>query len=145
MAERLTDKNTEANMPVWCRRGNDRECECDRKVQQQQEAGRRQIYRTTWEQFESGIIEQLTGALGGAGFDPARDIAGLTVNRWPQGYAYEYNELSDPAHYGPDNGPHRLGARQMGRISVANSDASAYAFVDGAIDAAWRATREQPG
>ncbi|TCO76683.1 NAD(P)/FAD-dependent oxidoreductase [Chromatocurvus halotolerans] len=114
-------------------------------ARQQHEAGRRQIYETTWEQFESGIIEQLTGALGGAGFDPARDIAGLTVNRWPHGYAYEYNELSDPAHYGPDEGPHRLGARQMGRISVANSDASAYAFVDGAIDAAWRATREQLG
>lgn len=112
-------------------------------ARQQHEAGRRQIYETTWEQFETGIIEQLDGALGGAGFDPVRDIAGLTVNRWPHGYAYEYNELSDPPQYGPGNGPHLLGARQMGRISVANSDASAYAFVNGAIDAAWRATREQ--
>lgn len=114
-------------------------------ARQQHEAGRRQIYETTWEQFESGIIEQLDGALGRAGFDPVRDIAGLTVNRWPHGYAYEYNELSDPVQYGPGNGPHLLGARQMGRISVANSDASAYAFVNGAIDAAWRATREQLG
>lgn len=114
-------------------------------ARQQHELGRRQIYETTWAQFETGIIEQLDGALGGVGFDPVRDIAGLTVNRWPHGYAYEYNELSDPAQYGPGNGPHLLGARQMGRISVANSDASAYAFVDGAIDAAWRATLEQLG
>ena len=72
-----------------------------------------------------------------------RDLAGLTVNRWPHGYAYEYNELFDPADWGRDKGPHRLGAQQLGRISIANSDASAWAFVDGAIDAAWRATREQ--
>ena len=86
---------------------------------------------------------QVDGALGAAGFDVERDLAGLTVNRWPHGYAYEYNELFDPADWGRDKGPHRLGAQQLGRISIANSDASAWAFVDGAIDAAWRATREQ--
>ena len=33
--------------------------------------------------------------LGPGGFDPARDIATITVNRWPHGYAYEYNSLWD--------------------------------------------------
>ena len=33
--------------------------------------------------------------LGPGGFDPARDIAAITVNRWPHGYAYEYNSLFD--------------------------------------------------
>jgi spermidine dehydrogenase len=31
----------------------------------------------------------------------------------------------------------------MGRISIANADASAYAYVNGAIDAADRAVNEQ--
>ena len=30
------------------------------------------------------------------GFDPARDITAITVNRWPHGYAPEYNPLFDP-------------------------------------------------
>ena len=62
-----------------------------------------------------------------------------------QSYAYEYNDLYDPPRFGPDNGPHILGRRQIGRISIANSDSSAYAYVDGAIDAANRAVSEQSG
>ena len=30
------------------------------------------------------------------GFDPALDITAITVNRWPHGYAPEYNPLFDP-------------------------------------------------
>ena len=93
--------------------------------------------------YESQVIRQLDGALGGAGFDVERDIAALTVNRWPHGYAYEYNDLFDPHEYDPENGPHIAGRAQIGRISIANSDSSAYAYVDGAIDAAWRAVNEQ--
>jgi len=85
----------------------------------------------------------MDGALGGAGFDPQRDIAAITVNRWPHGYAYEYNDYSDPEGWGPDNGPHVAGRAQIGRISIANSDAAGYAYVDGAIDAARRAVNEQ--
>jgi len=114
-------------------------------AREQHKVGRRAIYETTFEQFENHIVSTMNGALGGAGFDPERDLAAITVNRWPHGYAYEYNEFSDPPEYGPDNGPHLLGARQLGRISIANSDAAAYAFVNGAIDAAWRATNEQAG
>ena len=114
-------------------------------AREQHTLGRRALYEMSFDQFEQAIVSQLQGALASGGFDAARDIAGITVNRWPHGYAYEYNELFDPAGYGPANGPHRLGARQLGRISIANSDASAYAYVDGAIDAAWRAVQEQTG
>lgn len=122
-------------------------CAPDRGLtaKEQHVIGRRAVYQTSFEQFEAHIIDTLDGTLSGGGFDPERDIAAITVNRWPHGYAYEYNEYSDPPEYGPDNGPHLLGARQLGRISIANSDAAAYAFVDGAIDAAWRATNEQVG
>ena len=72
-----------------------------------------------------------------------RDIAALTINRWPHGYAYEYNDLYDPPEYSPANGPHIRARAQIGRISIANSDSSSYAYVDGAIDAAVRAVEEQ--
>jgi len=37
------------------------------------------------------------------GFDSARDILAITVNRWPHGYAYQYNSLWDP--FWIDGGP----------------------------------------
>jgi spermidine dehydrogenase len=110
---------------------------------QQNRLGQKRLLGMSFDDFETRTIEQLDGALGNAGFDPDRDIAGITVNRWPHGYAYEYNELFDPPDYGPDNGPHIAGRARIGRISIANSDASAYAYVDGAIDAAHRAVSEQ--
>lgn len=105
--------------------------------------GQRRLFEMSFDDYESRIVRQLDGALGGAGFDVERDISGLTVNRWPHGYAYEYNELFDPPGYSPDNGPHIAGRAQIGRISIANSDSHAYAYVDGAIDAAYRAVQEQ--
>jgi len=94
-----------------------------------------------FEDFEREIRAHLGGLLGLGGFDPARDIEAITVNRWPHGYAYERNSLSDP-EWAPGQAPHELGRRRHGRIAIANSDAQGYAYVDGAIDAAWRATRE---
>ena len=97
----------------------------------------------SFQYFEDLILEQLDGALFKGGFDVGRDIAGITVNRWPHGYAWEYNDYSDPPEYNPYNGPHIEGRKQIGRISIANSDSSSYAYVDGAIDAADRAVNEQ--
>jgi spermidine dehydrogenase len=112
-------------------------------AREQNRAGRRQLLEMSWDDFESGILRQLEGALGAAGFDAERDVAAITVNRWPHGYAYEYNELFDPPGYGDGKGPHVEGRQQIGRISIANSDAEASAYVDGAIDAARRAVTEQ--
>lgn len=110
---------------------------------EQNRLGQRRILEMSFDDYESRIVRQMDGALGGAGFDIERDIAGITVNRWPHGYAYEYNELFDPPDFGPDKGPHIAGRAQIGRISIANSDSQAYAYVDGAIDAAYRAVTEQ--
>lgn len=83
----------------------------------------------------------LGGMLGAGGFDPAEDIVGLTVNRWPHGYAWERNALYDP-DYAEGEAPNEIGRRRFGRISIANSDAGASAYLDGAIDEAWRAVGE---
>lgn len=109
---------------------------------EQHRAGRAKLYRMTFEDFETAIVEQMTGMLGPFGFDAERDIAAITVNRWPHGYAYEYNELYDDWTWSPENGPHLIARRPVGRIAVANSDSSALAYVHGAIDAADRAVNE---
>ena len=110
---------------------------------EQHTRGRRELYEMSFEDFERRIVGQMDGALRPGGFDAGRDIAAITVNRWPHGYAYEYNELSDPPGVNRNNGPHIAGRAQIGRISIANSDAQAYAYVNGAIDAADRAVNEQ--
>ncbi len=112
-------------------------------AREQHKAGRQKLYSLSFDDFEQDIRQKLDGALSPAGFDAERDIAGITVNRWPHGYAYEYNDLSDPSDWSPQKGPHIAGRAQIGRISIANSDASAYAYVDGAVDAADRAVNEQ--
>jgi spermidine dehydrogenase len=107
----------------------------------QQRAGRTQLFTTTFETFERNIREQLSRALGPGGFDPARDIQGITVNRWPHGYAYEYNSLYDP-EWPPGQAPCEVGRQAFGRIHIANSDAGAFAYTNEAIDQAWRAVSE---
>ena len=80
--------------------------------------------------------------LGPSGLDPARDIAAITVNRWPHGYAYQYNSLFDPFWLENGETPCMVARRPFGLLSIANSDAAAYAYTDAAIDQAFRAVQE---
>ena len=107
----------------------------------QHRAGRLDILHTSFATFERNIRDQLTRILGPSGFDPARDITAITVNRWPHGYAYEYNPLFDP-DWPEGAAPHVLGRARFGRIAIANSDAGAAAYTDSAIDQAHRAVQE---
>ena len=104
--------------------------------------GRIELFTTDFETIERKIREQLAGALGPGGFDPARDVTAITVNRWPHGYAYEYNSLFD--RFWMDGGeiPCEVARQPFSRIAIANADAGAYAYTDGAIDQAWRAVQE---
>jgi spermidine dehydrogenase len=104
--------------------------------------GRFELISTPFSKFERNIREQLNRALAPAGFDSARDIAAITVNRWAHGYAYEYDSLFDP-HWAPEERPCVIGRQQFGRISIANSDAAASAYTSAAIDQAYRAIQEQ--
>ena len=79
---------------------------------------------------------------GGGGFDPARDILGITVNRWPHGYAYQYNSLDDAFWLNGGEQPCAVARRPFGRITIANSDSAAYAYTDAAIDHGHRAATE---
>src|ERR1700690_726685 len=111
----------------------------------QHRMGRIELFTTDFETIERKIREQLAGALGPGGFDPARDIAAITVNRWPHGYAYEYNSLFDKFWLEGGEIPCEVARQPFGRITIANADAGAYAYTDGAIDQAWRAVQELTG
>ncbi|HLX43732.1 MAG TPA: NAD(P)-binding protein, partial [Bryobacteraceae bacterium] len=54
--------------------------------QEQHRLGRAELLATSFDTFERKIRDQLARTLGGGGFDPARDIVAITVNRWPHGY-----------------------------------------------------------
>lgn len=112
---------------------------------EQHRIGRMELLHTTFETVEANIRDQLDRMLGGAGFDGARDIAAITVNRWPHGYTYSYNPLFDPPEWAFEAGDERpvVHARQtFGRIAIAGADAAASPHTDAAIREAWRAVHE---
>jgi spermidine dehydrogenase len=117
-------------------------CKPGRPAREQHKLGRIQLYTTTFETYERNIREQLARILGPGGFDPARDILEITVNRWPHGYAYEYNSLADQFWLEGGETPCQVARKPFGRLVIANSDAGAYAYTDSAIDQAYRAVQE---
>jgi spermidine dehydrogenase len=110
-------------------------------IRDQFRAGRVELMGTPYATFERNIRDQLARMLAEAGFDPARDIEGITVNRWAHGYAYAPNALFDPDWKEAEK-PWVIGRRRFGRIAIANSDAGASAYTDVAIDQAHRAIGE---
>jgi spermidine dehydrogenase len=116
-------------------------CKPGQPARDQQRAGRMELYTTPFATFERRIREQLGAMLSPGGFDSARDIQAITVNRWPHGYAYEYNSLYDP-DWPEEQQPCVIGRQPFGRISIANSDAEAFAYTNAAIDQAYRAVQE---
>ena len=83
----------------------------------------------------------LNAMLGAGGFDAARDILAITVNRWPHGYARDHLDLEDTA-WNVEPRPEIVGRQRFGNIAIANSDAGADAYTHAAIDQAWRAVNE---
>jgi len=119
-------------------------CKPGLPAREQNRAGRYELMQTPFSQFERNIRDQLARMLGGVGFDPARDIEAITVNRWAHGYAYEHNPAD--ALFDPDwkdgEQPWVVGRKRFGQIAIANSDAGASAETDAAIDQAYRAVGE---
>ncbi len=107
-------------------------------------AGRRALLATSFETFERNIRDQLGRMLGPGGFDPARDIAGITVNRWPHGYAYSMDPESGdvawyPVEWAHDSQPWVDSSASIGNIAIAGTDSSSNAMTESAIVEAHRA------
>jgi len=102
--------------------------------------GRQRLLETPFAEYERQIVDQLDRMLGPGGFVAVRDIAAITVNRWPHGYSYAANSLFDAEVEGPP--PYEIGRQRCGRVTIANSDAGWGAYTHEAIDQAWRAVQE---
>jgi spermidine dehydrogenase len=102
--------------------------------------GTSKLYEMTFADFEDRIRDELDRMLGRGGFLAWRDIAAITVNRWPHGYGYAANPLFDPDDY--DETVVKRARQTVGRVAIANSDAGGDAYVHLAIDQAERAVRE---
>ena len=95
-------------------------------TEQQGHLGRTELISTPFREYERQIRQQFTEMFARSGFDAARDIAGIILNRW--GHAY----LS-PApgfFFGKDGQPAPgdvLRAAPFGRIAFANTDLSGVA------------------
>jgi len=110
-------------------------------------AGRHELLGTSFETLERNIRQQLGAMLGEGGFDPARDIKGIVVNRWPHGYAIGLDEETGAVSYWTNPWPHNAkawetGRQPFGRINIANSDAQGWAMTEVAIDQGHRAVEE---
>ncbi len=104
-------------------------------------AARARMLAMPFEDFEREVRQILNGMLGIGGFDAARDILAITVNRWPHGYARDHLDLED-ADWNVEPRPEVVGRQRFGNIAIANSDAGADAYTHAAIDQAWRAVNE---
>ena len=113
-------------------------------ARQQHRSGRHELMATSFETIERKVRIQLSSILGEAGFDPAADIKGITVNRWAHGYAYWYNPLFDPIYddWTDERYPHMKARKRFGRISIANADADSNAMLESAVEQAHRAVSE---
>jgi spermidine dehydrogenase len=109
-------------------------------MREQYRAGRARLYAMSFGDFEREIRDELGRMLGSAGFDFDRDVAAITVNRWPHGYAYTPTPLyDDPA---TQAGIAREARQRIGRIAIAGSDSGWDAYTHVAIDQAHRAVME---
>jgi spermidine dehydrogenase len=112
-----------------------------RDARTQAAAGRAQLLGWRFEDLEARVRALLQGALGGHGFDGAREIEAITVNRWAHGYSYEYMRPWD--RYWPGGPlPCETARRGWGRVAIAGSDSGAFAYAHSAIDQATRAVQE---
>jgi spermidine dehydrogenase len=120
-------------------------CKPGRPARDQHRLGRMELFSTTFDTIERKIRDQMGRTLAAGGFDPARDITAITVNRWPHGYAYEYSSLWDKFWLEGGELPCEVARKPFGRLAIANCDAGAYAYTDEAINQAWRAVGEVTG
>lgn len=109
-------------------------------MREQYRLGHARLYAMSFADYEHEMRDELGRMLGSAGFDFDRDVAAITVNRWPHGYAYTPTPLFDePSRQAKIEA---LARQKIGRIAIANSDSGWDAYTQVAIDQAHRAVQE---
>ena len=104
-------------------------------------AVRQGLLKAPFETFERNVRDLSARALAGTDFDPARDILGITVNRWAHGFATGRNSLFDEIEPGAVS-PTVVARQKFGRIAIANSDAGGVSTMQTAFEQAYRAIND---
>ena len=86
--------------------------------------GRAELLSKSYARYESEIVAQMNRMFSAAGFDAARDIAGIVLNRW--GHAYISPQPG--FHFGRDGreAPRETVRKGFGRIHFGHSELSGY-------------------
>jgi spermidine dehydrogenase len=119
----------------------------NKSAREQFNTGKRELLAMPFETFERGTRDQLSRILSPGGFDAARDIAAITVNRWPHGYAYGHDPETDQVAFEYSTWPEEkrhwvTGRRPFGNISIAATDSASTAMTESAIEEAYRAVND---
>jgi spermidine dehydrogenase len=108
--------------------------------EQQCYAARMQLFAMSYADIEAAVRAQFTKLFGSSGFDAARDIAGITTNRW--GHAY----ITDPpGFFFGENGapaPKEVLRKRFNRIAFSHSELSGAQMWETAADEGARAARQ---
>jgi spermidine dehydrogenase len=98
--------------------------------------GRMDILQTSFQEYERKTRMELSRLLGPSGFDPKRDIAGMSISRWGHhGYTFAY-----PGIY--TDGAVEVVKKPHGRIAFAHTDLDRFSHVLGAIGQGYRAVQD---
>jgi spermidine dehydrogenase len=109
-------------------------------VEQQTVAARMALFAMSFRDIEIAVREQFTKMFASAGFDAARDIAGITANRW--GHAYV---VSPPYFaFGRDGkkAPREIVREGYGRIRFAHSELEGAQMWEAAVAEGERAVKQ---
>jgi spermidine dehydrogenase len=108
-------------------------------LDEQLAAGRLALETTPFETWERQLREELQLIFGPHGFEAARDVLAITINRWGHGYAFAAEPREDGATAA---GEHRRAREPLGRIAFAGSDAAGEPWLQAAVHHGIRAARE---
>jgi spermidine dehydrogenase len=106
---------------------------------QQCTSARMQLFGLTFADIEAAVRAQFTKMFSSAGFDAARDIAGITTNRWGHAYA-----VAPPGFFFGKNGqpaPRELLRERFHRIAFSHSELTGAQMWETAADEGQRAAR----
>ncbi len=106
----------------------------------QGKVARQKMFATSYREYEIQIRQQLVRMFDSAGFDPARDIAGIVLNRW--GHAYVN---AGPGFFYPSDGkpaPSDVLRKPLGNVAFAHSELAGGQSAPAAWVEARRAARQ---
>ena len=109
-------------------------------LREQISSGRARLLETTYADYERLIRRQMTRLFASAGFDAARDVAGIILNRW--GHA----RLVQPPgfYFGRDGKPsvREVVGKGYGRIAIGHSELNGHQSATGAMAQGSRAAEQ---